>query len=332
MEYNLQVLAQIAGVHLPHGVMIGSALAMDAQPGMMTSANGGIPQFLATYMDPKQIDVLLSPMKAAQIFGETKKGDWTTTDAVFPVIEPTGETSSYGDFNNNGRASVNANFPERQSYHYQVMTEWGERQLEIAGLAQIDWANRVNQASILTLNKYQNKTYFLGVAGLKNYGVLNDPALVAPIQPTNVGGVVKWSGKTPEQISNDVTALYTQLVKQTNGLIDMETAMTLVMSPNIQAAFANTNQFGLSARAKIKENFPNLKFETAPEYSTASGELLQLIVDNLNGQETVTCSFTEKLRAHTIVRETSSFKQKKSQGTWGAIIFRPFCIAQMLGV
>ena len=33
-----------------------------------------------------------------------------------------------------------------------------------------------------------------------------------------------------------------------------------------------------------------------------------------------------------MVVEMSAFKQKMSQGTWGAIIYRPYLVAQMLGV
>jgi predicted short-subunit dehydrogenase-like oxidoreductase (DUF2520 family) len=82
----------------------------------------------------------------------------------------------------------------------------------------------------------------------------------------------------------------------------------------------------------LKKNFPNLTVKTAPEYTTASGELVQLIVDEVEGQRTADTAFTEKLRAHPIVVQSSSFKQKKSQGTWGTVIFRPAFIAQMLGV
>jgi hypothetical protein len=59
---------------------------------------------------------------------------------------------------------------------------------------------------------------------------------------------------------------------------------------------------------------------------------VQLIADEMQGQRTATTAFTEKLRAHPIKIELSSFKQKTSQGTWGTLIFRPFCIAQLLGV
>jgi hypothetical protein len=38
------------------------------------------------------------------------------------------------------------------------------------------------------------------------------------------------------------------------------------------------------------------------------------------------------MRAHAVVVEESSWKQKKSGGTWGAIIRQPLGIASMIGV
>jgi hypothetical protein len=55
-------------------------------------------------------------------------------------------------------------------------------------------------------------------------------------------------------------------------------------------------------------------------------------VDEVEGQRTADTAFTEKLRAHPIVVGSSSFRQKKSQGTWGTVIFRPAFIAQMIGI
>ena len=309
-------------------------IAMDAQPSLITTSNAGIPAFLSTFIDPKLIDVLVSPMKAAEIVGgEVKKGDWTTETAMFPMIESTGETSSYGDYAENGMAGANFNFPQRQSYHYQVMTQWGERELERAGLARIDWANRLNIASVLTLNKFQNKTYFFGVSGLQNYGLLNDPSLSAAITPTTkTAGTTHWSVATAQEINADVQKLYKQLQSQANGLIDLDTRMTLAMSPISEVYLTKTTDFNVNVSDILKKNFPNMTIKTAPEYSTDSGELIQLIADDVEGHRTADTAFTEKLRAHPIVVMSSSFKQKKSQGTWGTIIYRPAMISQMLGV
>jgi hypothetical protein len=340
MDQDLLVLAEQAGIYIAGaegfqlpGVARSTRLAMDAQPSLVTQSNAGIPSYLTVYVDPKLIEVLVSPMKAAVVVGnEVKKGDWLMDTAVFPVVESTGETSSYGDYSENGRAGVNTNFPQRQSYHYQVITNWGERELERAGLAKIDWANRTNIASVLTLNKFQNLTYFFGVAGLQNYGLLNAPALPASIDPINQSGAILWADKDALEVYADIQALFAQLQTQANGLVDLETKMTLAMSPVSQVSLTKATQFNVNVMTLLKTNFPNMRIETAPEYATASGNLLQLFPDDLEGQRTVDVAFTEKLRAHPVKVELSSFKQKKSQGTWGAIIYRPILIASMIGI
>jgi hypothetical protein len=302
------------------------ALAVDAQPELVTASNAGIPAFLSNFLDPKLIEVLVSPMKAAQIAGETKKGDWTTTVATFAVIESQGEVSSYGDFNNNGSVEVNANFPQRQSYHYQTFTQWGEKELANASLAKIDWAARVNIASVLLLMKFQNQSYFFGIDGLQNYGMLNDPALSAPIAVTGA-----WNGQDAAVIYGDIVRLFKQLQTQANGTIDADTRMVMALSPVNAVNLNKTNTFNVNVYDQIAKNFPNLRVITAPEYLTTAGELVQLVAEEVEGQETWSTAFTEKLRAHAIVQDTSSWKQKKSQGTFGAVIFRPVYIAGLLG-
>lgn len=324
MDPILQQLKTRAGVHFAYDRM-----AMDAQPSMITTSNAGIPAILTNYISPETIKVLLAPMKAAQILGEKQFGDWTTTTATFPMIELTGEVSSYGDFNNNGSNGANLNLPQRQSYHYQTTSRWGEKQLDTFALAKVDYVSTINDASILALNKYQNKTYFFGVAGLQNYGLLNDPALSAPITPTAAWSLDSTSAET---VFNDVKRLFTRVMAQSNGNIDMDAKMVLTCSPTASVAFTKTNQYNVNVKDLIAKNFPNMRFETAVEYSTASGELVQLIVEEVEGQKTATCAFTEKLRAHRVVADTSSWTQKKSQGTFGTVIYLPFAISQMLGV
>lgn len=299
---------------------------MDAQPELVTVANAGIPGFLTNWVDPKLIEVLVAPMKAALIYGEEKKGDWTTEDVYFSVIESQGEVSSYGDFSANGSVEINSNFPQRQTYHYQTFTQWGEREMAKAALAKIDQASRLNIASVLLLNKFQNASYFFGINGLQIYGGLNDPTLYAPIAASE-----PWSSSaaTSQTIYDDIRALFQQVQSQSNGLVAQDMSMVLALSPTNEVNLAKTNEFNVNVRDQLKKNFPNMRIENAVEFSTTSGELVQLIVEDLDGTETTTCSFTEKLRAHAVVQDASSWKQKKSQGTSGTVIFRSFLIGQM---
>lgn len=318
---------------IPQHLAMDATLAQDALPQLVTVTSSGIPAFLTNYVDPKLIEVLVTKNKAAEIFGENQKGDWTTPTAFFPVVESAGEVSSYGDYSTNGEVTANTNWPQRQSYHYQTVTQWGERELDQMGKGRIDWASRLNIASAMIMGKFQNKTYFYGVAGLQNYGLLNDPSLITPISPgSKTAGGFTWVNATADEVYTDIKNLVKQLVIQSNGLIEMDTPMKMCLSPTRMTELTKTNQYNVNVFDQVKKNFPNLTFQSAPEYSTASGELVQLIVETLEGQETGYCAFTEKMRAHAVERKTSSFLQKKSGGTWGSIILQPFAIAQMLGV
>jgi hypothetical protein len=329
------------GIVLPPEVVdwYDASLAMDAQPQSVTVSNAGIPAWLQNYFDPKLIEVIVSPNKGAEILGEVQKGTWTTRTATFTMVESTGQTSTYDDFADTGIVNANVQFPERQSYHYQTMTIWGEKQLAEAGLARIDWASRMGIASVMILDKFQNNSYFFGIGGLKNYGYLNDPSLSAPIVPaTKVAGGTTWAVATPNEIFTDIQALYEKLVAQSLGVINRGTKMVLATTPNVAVYLTNKNIYGLSVydmitgTAPSKGTFPSMRFVEAVQYAVTGGNLVQLFSEDVDGQETGYAAFTEKLRAHPIIVRSSSFSQKKSQGTFGAIIFEPLAIAGMLGV
>ena len=321
------------GLYEPQDLAMPFSVACDAQPTMVTVNNSGIPSFLLNWLDPEMIRVLVAPMKATKIVGETKKGDWTTQTAMFPLVESTGEVSSYGDWNTNGSVNSNVNWENRASYLFQTITQWGELELARAGEGKINYAASLNIASALTLNKFRNKSYFFGISGLANYGLLNDPSLNAAITPaTKAATGVLWSSATAAEVYTDIESLYGQLVSQTAGIVEMDTPMVLAMSPAIAVNLTKTNIYNVNVFDQLKKNFPNMRVETAVEYATTAGQLVQLIADKLEGQDTAYCAFNEKMRSHAIVIAESSFKQKKTAGTWGCIIRMPAAIAQMLGV
>lgn len=329
-QLNFNALAQRAGVVFITGhnpVELDSKarnqIAMDASP-LITSPNGGVPALFTTYVDPRVIEVLVEPMKMAQAFGEVKKGDWTSSAVQFPVVESVGEVSTYGDFNENAMSDANVNYPSRQPYHYQTLIRVGERELAIAGAARLDWSSRKQISAALTLNKFQNKSYIFGIAGLENYGMLNDPSLLPAIADT------PWAAEDGQGVYDSIQKLFTQLVKQTGGLVDRSTSMTLIVSPAMDAQLTKTNQYNVNVSDQLSKNFPNLKIVTVPEYATAAGEQVQLIVDDYEGQPTVELAFTEKMRVHPLIQAKSGFEQKRSQGTLGAVIYRPLFIASML--
>jgi hypothetical protein len=296
-------------------------------PTLVGSSNSGIPSFLTTYVDPKVIEVNVAPMRAAELVGETKKGDWTTLTAAFIQAEPTTRIATYGDYSADGSSDTNINYPQRQSYFFQTWTRWGERQLEMAGAGRIDLASQLNFASSLGLAKFLNSSYLFGIAGLQNYGLTNDPRLIAP-----TAAAVTWNTTTPDVVFNQLVALFKQLQVQSAGLVEQTDELRVGLDPTALADMNNVNSYGLSAAKLIKDAFPRMEFVSIPEYSTAAGRLVQLWAPKIEGAEVATCAFTEKMRAHAVERYSSYFRQKKSAGTWGAVIFKPFAMAATIGV
>ena len=336
MNYELQELAQRAGITFPPEVrgIAKDGIAADAQIAPITTPNSGIPTFLTTWVSPRVIEVATARMAAAEIVGsEVIQGDWTDTSLEFPLVESTGKTAAYGDKNTNGRVGVNIAWPGRQTFSTQVMSEWGVRELDRAGKGKIDLANRISIASTSTLAQWLNKSYFYGISGLKIRGLLNDSDLPNAIVPLDKGSDDKWTAATAQQIFDDVMALYADLTTRNKGIINMDSEFTLALSNTREPQLGKTSAYmNFSVKDTLQRTFKNLTIVTAPQYTTDSGELLQLIAKNVNGEPTAECVFTHKRRAFPIVNFGTWYEQKLSSGTAGTVIYHPTYISSMLGI
>lgn len=330
--------------------MAGAGMAMDAAAGtLVTDPNSALPSMLTTAIDPDVIRVVFAPLAMAKILGgERKAGDWLEETRIFPVVEETGEVSSYDDFSNNGRSGINFNYPAFQSYLYQTFIAYGERETERAGLMRINYVSELTGAASSLLNRFGNQAYAFGIVGLQNYGLINNPYLSAYLSPAiKAWGGTTWFNNgspaaTANEVYNDILAVVEQIISQTNGAVDMDADMTLALSPQSQLAMKFTNSFGVSVAGLLKEGFPNMKIMPAPQYGQQTsannvgystvGNVFQVIVDKIDNQKVAYPAFNEKLRAHKLIPEPSSWKQKMTSGVWGTITRMPIGIAGMIGV
>lgn len=324
-------------------------MALDAAGTLVTDPNSSIPSILTTVVDPDVIRVVFAPLQMAEILGgERKVGDWLEEQRIFPVVEDTGEVSSYDDYSNNGRAGINFNYPWLQSYLFQTIIAYGERETARAGLMRINYVGDLGKAAANILNRFANLAYAFGIQNLQNYGLLNNPYLSANLAPA----VKAWGGTTwfnngspaatANEVYNDVLALWNKLISLTNGTVDTKAKSTLALSPQSSLALEFANSFGVYVKDLLKKGFPNMEVKTAVQYGTqsstnnqgfsTSGNLMQLIVDEIEGQKVAYPAFNEKMRAHKIVPELSSWKQKMTGGVWGTVTRMPLGVVGMLGV
>ena len=264
------------------------------------------------------------------------------------MTEATGETSSYDDFVQNGNAGVNANFPMFQNYLFMVIKEYGEREVERAGLTKMNYVSEIDASAMETLNRTLNLSYFFGVQGLQNYGLTNTPQLSGALAPsTKAAGGKTWISSTgvinaqPTEIYADFQTLFYTIVQQSGGIINAKDQLVWAMSPGSAVALGSANSFGTDVGSLLKANFPNVRIETAVQYGVtsstnpngiAAGNMVQLFAETINGKKTGFCAFSEKARAHKMETRTSSWLQKMSSGTFGYINRYPVAFAQMVGV
>lgn len=308
-------------------------LASDAA--LVTVPNAAVPAEFTAYYDPKIIDIVTRAHKAREVFGEVQKGDWTTSHAKFKVNEMTGSTQPYSDYGNSRTAGVNYNWITRGQYVFQTMVQYGDLEEAISATAKIQLAADKQRAAAHVIDNDANLFYLYGVAGLEIYGILNDPSLspaIVPL-PSGSGGSVLWADKDTLQLYEDVLHLFKQLVSQTDGWVDANTPLTMLIAPATAVELGKATNFNISVLDMLKKYFSNLRIVTLPELADeTSGESIMLIADNLAGNATGELAYSDKLRAGRVVPDVSSFRQKWTSTTYGAIIYYPHAIATMTGI
>ena len=315
----------------------GNIVASDTQTAPITAANSSLPSHLTTWMDPKIIDILFSPMKAAEFAGgEVQKGNWTTEILQFVIAEMQGNVAAYADFSQDALSTVNLNFPTRSQFRYETLIQYGELEEQKASLANVSLPAKKAAAAAMELAKFRNASYISGISGAGIYGLLNDPGLSTPITPTTKNSVptAPWNtvGIQPQELLNDFIKLVGQLIVQSGGNIDENSPFVAALPQQAFNYLAISSQYNEPAISLIRKAYPNMTFVTIPEYLTASGGLLQIMVREYAGQKTVECVYTEMMRVHPLVQEVSSKKQKRSASTAGAIYYMPALSASMLGI
>ena len=315
------------------GIVFDSAKEFIASDAAITAPNIGVPAVLATYVDPSIVRILTAPRNARKLFGERRKGDWTTASAMFKAIEAVGDIAPYADYSNAATADVNVVYPERDNFVYQTTIRYGEREMAMLGKAAIELASEKQISAAEILDIAANKYYLKGVAGKRCYGLLNDPNLPSDISPTTVRStVVKWEDKTTVEIYDDIIKIFGKLAEHSNGRISVDSDLVLACPPAIMVLLGKTTDYGKSVLDMLKNYFTKIDFVTLPELYASSTNSVLMCARDVDGAPVAELAFSEKMRSHQLIPELSSYKQKFSAGTYGAVVLRPFAIQIMTGV
>ena len=242
---------------------------------LVTTPNTTVPAELLAYIDPMVIEIMTAPRRAREIFGEEKKGDWTTPYAKWRADEMTGRTEPYSDYANGTTSGVNSEWQTRPQYIFQTSITYGDLEVAMSSAAKVNLAASKQRAAANVIDIDQNRFYLLGVAGKEIYGILNDPNLPDAITAgaTGTGSSTKWADKTTTQIYNDILALFAELSSQSSGLIDRDTPLKLCLSPEMAVRLGAATDFNVSVLDMLTRYFSNIGIVTVPElHSMTAGK------------------------------------------------------------
>lgn len=320
------------------------ALAMDNLEGTVTSPSIATPiQFLQTWL-PGFVEIMTAARKIDDLVGITTAGDWQNEEVVQGVLERTGTATPYGDLTNVPLSSWNTNFERRTIVRFEEGMRVGRLEEARAAAIRVNSAAEKRSSAALALEIERNNVGFNGFndGDGRTYGILNDPGLPSyvPVAASGTGGTTEWVNKTFLQIQADLLEALQTLRTQSKDVIDPgKTPITLAIATASRDYLSTTSDFGISVMAWLKEAYPNVRVESAPQFDAATGG------DNVFYMyaETVADSGTDdgrtfmqvvpaKFMVLGVAQQAKGYEEDYTNATAGVICKRPYAVVRRSGI
>lgn len=313
---------------------------------LVTTPNINLPLGALQYIRPGAIETLTAPRMSDRLARAEKNGKWGDMVVTVKLKEYTGKTSPDDGLYSDGlQVKTNYTTVNRGVYYYQ--TGWLATDMEEATVGAMQENYRADQveAAMRALAIDRNNFFFNGIETANGqtpiYGFMNDPELGA--YATVAGGDAAenptyWVNKTPEQIANDVVTAVSQLIAQSQGIVEDELEngkiMIAVATGSIGQLDRN-NSFGKSARAMLKETYGDrVEFIAVPQLNNAdsNSDVFYATFQFTSGPATFINSYVEMAKAYPVYVRDSVVSQKISAATSGAIVQLPWAIVRYNGI
>jgi hypothetical protein len=322
------------------------AAAMDDPQGGVLAASIGTPvQFLQAWL-PGLVRAVFKVRMIDEIVGISTVGEWHDEEVVQGAIESMGDAVPYGDLTSVPMASWNVNFERRTIVRFEKGFAVGRLEEARAGAMRISSQAEKRIGAATALDIQRNLVGFNGYnsGNDRTYGLLNDPYLPAYVTVANgaTSGTPGWATKTTLDIIADLLSAFQTLEVQSGGNVQPKTdETTLVLPTGFDTYLGTPTQFGYSASAWLRDNYPKCRVITAPQFAAANGgaNVFYLFADRMDSEpdssddgRTFVQAVPAKFQTLGVQQESKRYVEDFSNSTAGIICKRPTAVYRASGI
>lgn len=343
-ELDRRGISLSAGFVADQMVHLLSGAAMDDAQGLVTTASISTPiQFLQTWL-PGFVNVITAARRIDDLIGITTAGNWEDEEIIQGVLERTGDAVLYGDYTNVPLSSWNPNFERRTVLRWERGFMVGLLEDARSARVRINNASEKRTAASTSLEIMRNRIGFYGFNAGNNrtYGFLNDPSLPAYVTApaTGTGATTTWSTKSFLNITADLRGMISRLRVASQEQVNVEKdSIVLAIATACVDYLSVTSDFGISVRDWLKETYPNVRIESAPELNAANGGAnvaymyAEKIADGSSDGGAVWAQIVPaKFKALGTERRAKGYVEDFSMATAGVFLKRPFAVQRLTGI
>lgn len=309
---------------------------------LTTASVPGIIQNLQHWL-PGLVQIITAARKIDTLIGVTTQGNWYDEEIVQQVLERVGNARPYTDSGNVPHSSWNTNYERRTIVRFEEGMEVGRLEEARSAAIRVNSASEKRGAAADSLEIERNRIGFFGYNNGANrtYGLLNDTDLPAYVTlATGAGGDTEWSTKTYLEIIADLLTSFTALRVQSQDKIDPKTdKLTLGISITAVDSLSRVNDLGKSVYQWMKENYPNVRVVSVPEFNAANGgeSVYYLYADSVadsgsDDRRTFIQVVPTKFRTNGVDQKAKSYEESYGNATAGVMTKRPYAIVRYTGV
>lgn len=299
-------------------------------------------QFSQAWM-PGTVYTITQARKADEIMGTQTLGSWDDEEIIQIFIEQTGDAVPYQDHTQVQFSNWNPEFERRTVVRFELGYE--VTRLEEARAAKMNQSTEQHKQGACAngLEIIRNAVSFYGYADGTNrtFGILNDPGLIGYINsPAGAGGNTEFSTKTVNERIASLLLLVQAIIDQSGSMVNPVSEPTiLAVASSIITTFGDINEFGVSVNSWLKDNYPQMRVETVPQFNDANGgaAVVYLMAERVadsgtDGGLVVTQNIPAKMFSLGTEQRTKGYIQDYSNATAGVLVLRPYAISRMSGV